>query len=141
MIRTSATRITSPLVITELFPIISRIPDCSRYNTVESEALTYLDSQYAKELLFKAVKISPNSRPSYDKQGQDMFDLLGSHTLALIQADAYIAKVTANCTNTPKYTSDSANDNSNSNPVRDSQMSILHSKHPPVFWRVLTAKL
>ncbi|KAL9109382.1 MAG: hypothetical protein Q9187_008170 [Circinaria calcarea] len=72
--------------------ITSRVPDCSRYSTVGSEALEGLDPKHSIQLLLKAAGIPEELWPSYDQQAKDVVDLLGSHTLALIQAGAYIAK-------------------------------------------------
>jgi len=72
--------------------ITSRVPDCSQYNTVGSEELTGLDIHHSTELLLKAAQIPEELWPSCDQQAKDVISLLGSHTLALIQAGAYIAK-------------------------------------------------
>jgi tetratricopeptide (TPR) repeat protein len=69
----------------------SRISECSRYNTVGLEALTGLDIEHSKELLLKAADIHQDLWPSNDRQAEEVVNLLGSHTLALIQAGAYIA--------------------------------------------------
>lgn len=70
----------------------SRIPECSRYSTIDSEALEGLDIYYATRLLLKAANIPEESWPSHEPQAQDVVRLLGSHTLALTQAGAYIAE-------------------------------------------------
>jgi tetratricopeptide (TPR) repeat protein len=70
----------------------SRVPQCSRYSTIESEALEGLDLEHSTQLLLKAAKIPAESWLSYKTLGEDVVDLLGSHTLALIQAGAYIAE-------------------------------------------------
>ena len=72
--------------------ITSRISDCSRYSTVGSEELTGLDIHHSTQLLLKAAEIPEELWPSYSQQAKDIVSLLGSHTLALIQAGAYIAK-------------------------------------------------
>lgn len=72
--------------------ITSRVPDCSRYSTVGSEALKGLDPEHFIQLLLKAAEIPEELWPSYDQQAKDVVDLLGLYTLALIQAGAYIAK-------------------------------------------------
>jgi hypothetical protein len=71
--------------------ITSRIPDCSRYSTLGCEALEGLDLQHSTQLLLKAAKLPEASWPSCERHAQDIVRLLGSHTLALIQAGAYIA--------------------------------------------------
>ncbi|KAH6673515.1 hypothetical protein B0J14DRAFT_50159 [Halenospora varia] len=72
--------------------ITSRIPECRQYNTVGAEALEGLKDQYPRELLLKAAEFPPESWSSYNSQAEEVVRLLGSHTLALIQAGAYIAK-------------------------------------------------
>ena len=71
--------------------LTSRLRDCSKYETIGSEALVGLGIQHAKELLLKAAGIGQNLRPFYDRQAEDVVNLLESHTLALIQAGAYVA--------------------------------------------------
>lgn len=72
--------------------ITSRVSNCSHYSTVGSEALTGLDTQHSTHLLLKAAEIPEESWPSHDRQAKEVATLLGSHTLALIQAGAYIAR-------------------------------------------------
>jgi tetratricopeptide (TPR) repeat protein len=72
--------------------ITSRVPDCSRYSTVGSEALEGLDLQHSTQLLLKAARVPEKSWLCCKTQAQDVVVLLGSHTLALIQAGAYIAE-------------------------------------------------
>jgi tetratricopeptide (TPR) repeat protein len=69
----------------------SRVSACSRYSTVGSEELAGLDIPQSKQLLLKAAEISEELWESSAKQAEDVVRLLGSHTLALIQAGAYIA--------------------------------------------------
>ncbi|RDW83502.1 putative kinesin light chain 1 protein [Coleophoma crateriformis] len=69
----------------------SRIPECRRYSPDASEALEGLDDE-ASDLLFKAAAIPPELwAPNYNS-ANEVVRCLGSHTLALIQAGAYIAK-------------------------------------------------
>jgi tetratricopeptide (TPR) repeat protein len=70
----------------------SRIHDCKRYSLDANEALEGLIDKDSKELLLKAADIPKTSWPSYYAQAEKVVSLLGSHTLALIQAGAYIAK-------------------------------------------------
>ncbi|KFY32634.1 hypothetical protein V493_00017 [Pseudogymnoascus sp. VKM F-4281 (FW-2241)] len=70
----------------------SRVSDCSQYNTVGSEELTSLDIGLSKQLLLRAADIAEELWPSVDQQAEDIANLIGSHTLALIQAGTYIAK-------------------------------------------------
>ncbi|KAA6409764.1 MAG: kinesin light chain 1 [Lasallia pustulata] len=71
--------------------ITSRNPDCHRYSTVGAETLACLDITDSVELLLKAAKIPRDSWPACKKDAKENVDLLESHTLALIQAGAYIA--------------------------------------------------
>jgi tetratricopeptide (TPR) repeat protein len=72
--------------------ITSRVPDCGRYSTIGSEALEGLDLQHSTQLLLKAARVPEKSWLCCKTQAQDVVVLLGSHTLALIQAGAYIAE-------------------------------------------------
>ena len=56
-----------------------------------SEELAGLDIPQSKQLLLKAAEISEELWESSAKQAEDVVRLLGLHTLALIQAGAYIA--------------------------------------------------
>ena len=71
--------------------ITSRVPLCRGYSTTGSEALAGLDVDLSAQLLLKAAKIPEDVWVSYDQQAKNVVELLGSHTLALIQAGAYIA--------------------------------------------------
>ena len=70
----------------------SRIPECRKYSTAKSEALEGLDLVHSTQLLLKAAQVPEESWASCTAQAQDIVRLLGSHTLALIQAGAYIAE-------------------------------------------------
>jgi tetratricopeptide (TPR) repeat protein len=70
----------------------SRIHDCKRYSLDANKALEGLVDKDSKELLLKAADIPKDLWPSYNDQAEKVVYLLGSHTLALIQAGAYIAK-------------------------------------------------
>ncbi|RDW70985.1 putative kinesin light chain 1 protein [Coleophoma cylindrospora] len=69
----------------------SRIPECRRYSPDASEALEGLDDE-ANDLLLKAAGIPPELWASNYISAREVVRCLGSHTLALIQAGAYIAK-------------------------------------------------
>jgi tetratricopeptide (TPR) repeat protein len=69
----------------------SRIPECRKYSTVEPEALEGLELTHSTKLLLKAAQVLVESWPSYTAPAQEIVQLLGSHTLAIIQAGAYIA--------------------------------------------------
>ncbi|KAM0130833.1 hypothetical protein ACHAO1_007614 [Botrytis cinerea] len=70
----------------------SRVPECKGYSPEQFEALEGLGNEDAKELFLKASNISKQSWLSYDDQAETIVQLLASHTLALIQAGAYIAQ-------------------------------------------------
>ncbi|KFY07138.1 hypothetical protein V492_07413, partial [Pseudogymnoascus sp. VKM F-4246] len=72
--------------------VTSRVSDCSQYNTVGSEQLNSLDIGLSKKLLLRAANIAEDLWPSVDQQAEDISKLIGSHTLALIQAGTYVAK-------------------------------------------------
>jgi tetratricopeptide (TPR) repeat protein len=70
----------------------SRVPSCRKYSTLEPEALEGLELEYSTQLLLKAARLPEASWSSHTTQAQEVVCLLGSHTLALIQAGAYIAE-------------------------------------------------
>ena len=70
----------------------SRVAECRRYSPDEAEALEGLKDQDSKELLLKAAEIPKESWSSHNNQAEEDVRLLGLHTLALIQAGAYIAQ-------------------------------------------------
>ncbi|OBT93612.2 hypothetical protein VE01_08085 [Pseudogymnoascus verrucosus] len=72
--------------------ITSRNSECSQYNTVGAEVIKALKDQDSQELLFKAANLPQDSWSLYASQATEILHLLGSHTLALIQAGAYIAR-------------------------------------------------
>ena len=69
----------------------SRNPDCKSYSTVGSEELRGLPIGRAVELLLKAAKIQA-ATPAQESAAMKINGTLGSHTLALIQAGAYVSK-------------------------------------------------
>jgi tetratricopeptide (TPR) repeat protein len=74
--------------------VTSRNPQYSRYSTVAAETLEGLDAEHSTQLLLKAARVPEEEWQSCEIQAQahDIVSLLGSHTLALIQAGAYIAE-------------------------------------------------
>ncbi|PQE34078.1 Tetratricopeptide-like helical domain protein [Rutstroemia sp. NJR-2017a WRK4] len=70
----------------------SRVSECKEYSPEQFEALEGLGNEDSKELLLKAAHIPKESWRSYNDQAEIVVQLLGSHTLALTQAGAYIAK-------------------------------------------------
>ena len=71
--------------------ITSRVAKCKRYSPDATEALEGLEPEDAKKLLLQAAELPPQSWPSYDRAAEEVVRLLGSHTLGLILAGAYIA--------------------------------------------------
>jgi hypothetical protein len=72
--------------------ITSRNPGCKRFSPDAFEALEGLEDKDSKELLLKAAGVSQDLWQGYDSEVNQIVQLLGSHTLALIQAGAYIAQ-------------------------------------------------
>jgi len=72
--------------------ITSRIRGCSQYSTVGCEELGGLELEDSTKLLLTAAKISPEFWPDYNHRANSIVELLGSHTLALIQAGSYVAE-------------------------------------------------
>ncbi|KAF2624911.1 hypothetical protein BU25DRAFT_128558 [Macroventuria anomochaeta] len=74
--------------------VTSRNPQCSRYSTGPAEALEGLDAEHSTQLLLKAARVPEEAWRSCETQAQaqNVVRLLGSHTLALIQAGAYVAE-------------------------------------------------
>ena len=70
----------------------SRVAECRGYSPDAFEALGGLEEQDSKELLLKAAGLSPELWLPYDDQVKEVVRLLGSHTLALMQAGAYISQ-------------------------------------------------
>jgi len=70
----------------------SRVIECKQYSADAFEALGGLEEEDSKELLLKAAELAPGSWLAYDNQAREVARLLGSHTLALIQAGAYISQ-------------------------------------------------
>jgi tetratricopeptide (TPR) repeat protein len=81
-----------PSGVVGIVMITSRIPQCSKYSTLPAEALEGLDIEHSTQLLLKAACVLDEAWPSCEEQAQAIVALLGSHTLALIQAGAYIAE-------------------------------------------------
>jgi hypothetical protein len=74
--------------------VTSRNPQCSQYSTVAVETLDGLDAKHSTQLLLKAARVPEEAWQSCDTQAHahNIVRLLGSHTLALIQAGAYVAE-------------------------------------------------
>jgi tetratricopeptide (TPR) repeat protein len=72
--------------------VTSRVPECSQYSTLPAEVLEGLNEKHSTQLLLKAARMPEASWGFCKEQTQAIVQLLGSHTLALIQAGAYIAE-------------------------------------------------
>ena len=69
----------------------TRNPQCiDQYATVGSESLDYLGIEDAEQLLFKTTGIAATLWEDRDEAAKRIIRTLGSHTLAIIQAGAYI---------------------------------------------------
>lgn len=70
----------------------SRMQECSQYNTVGSEPLDSLGPDDCLALLLRAANVPAESSAEHEPAARRIIDILGSHTLALIQAGAYVAQ-------------------------------------------------
>ena len=72
--------------------LTSRNPQCRELATLGSENLDHLDRQNAKSLLFNAAKMDASLREANQKAVENVVQALGFHTLAIIQAGAFIKR-------------------------------------------------
>ena len=71
--------------------ITTRNPECATvYNTVGFETLDNLELDLAKLLLFRAIHVPEEQWEEKEKDAIAVASVLGSHTLAIIQAGAFI---------------------------------------------------
>ena len=70
--------------------LTTRNPQCRVHATVGCEDLDHLDLQDAQSLLFKAVGMTTSVCKDSQKAAEKVIQALGFHTLAIIQAGAYI---------------------------------------------------
>lgn len=70
----------------------SRVPECSKHSTLPTEELKGLEEEDSTQLLLKAAKVPEQDWQDRREQARAVVQLLGSHTLALVQAGAYIAE-------------------------------------------------
>ena len=70
----------------------TRVPECEGYNTVGSEKLEDLEPELARELLYRATNITQSQWKEKEEAAMAILKILGSHTLAIIQAGAFIKK-------------------------------------------------
>jgi tetratricopeptide (TPR) repeat protein len=72
--------------------LTSRNPQCQDYSTVGTELLQGLSMQDSIHLLLTASHILPDTWSTQQAHAHFVVNLLGSHTLAIIQAGAYVAQ-------------------------------------------------
>ncbi|KAL2073093.1 hypothetical protein VTL71DRAFT_10417 [Oculimacula yallundae] len=70
----------------------SRVAECRLHSPDAFEALEGLHEREACQLLLKAANVTPELWSYHVEQALDVVRLLGSHTLALVQAGAYISQ-------------------------------------------------
>ena len=70
----------------------TRVPECEEYNTVGSEKLEDLEPELARVLLYRATNIAESQWKEKEEAAMAILKILGSHTLAIIQAGAFIKK-------------------------------------------------
>lgn len=70
----------------------SRNPECAKYSTVGSAILEHLSPEHSTQLLLKAANVPEVQWSAHDEHVKAILDLVQSHTLALIQAGAYVAQ-------------------------------------------------
>jgi Tfp pilus assembly protein PilF len=70
--------------------LTTRIKECVTYETVGSTTLDVLKPELARELLLRATHTTQSKWKEKEKAATNVVKILGSHTLAIIQAGAYI---------------------------------------------------
>ena len=71
--------------------ITSRMRNCQQYNTIGAVTVDSLTELELTELLLKSSGIHQIPSSSSSRQAEEVISILGSHTLAIIQAGAFIA--------------------------------------------------
>ncbi|KAI1089379.1 P-loop containing nucleoside triphosphate hydrolase protein [Rostrohypoxylon terebratum] len=71
--------------------ITSRNPECQNFETVGCEDIGSLDKEDCINLLLKAAGLTAQS-PNIRSDAEKVTEILGSHTLAILQASAYIGQ-------------------------------------------------
>ncbi|EXJ87378.1 hypothetical protein A1O3_04337 [Capronia epimyces CBS 606.96] len=71
--------------------ITSRMTDCQRYSTIGAVTVGCLTTEELTELLLKASGTYPSRSSSSSQDATRVISILESHTLAIIQAGAFIA--------------------------------------------------
>ena len=72
--------------------LTTRNPVYLAYQTEDTEILGSLDPHLARELLFKAGSIPESQRQEKEKAAMAVIETLGSHTLAIISAGAFVRR-------------------------------------------------
>ena len=72
--------------------LTTRNPECVAYETVGSEPLGSLNSELAQKLLLKATRIPERRWKEKEEAAVAVIEVLGSHTLAIVQAGAFVQK-------------------------------------------------
>ena len=72
--------------------LTTRNPECEQYQTVGSEILEDLEPELAKKLLLRAASVAKEQWKEKDKAAEAVVNVLGIHTLAIIQAGAFIGR-------------------------------------------------
>ncbi|KAL2044651.1 hypothetical protein N7G274_002425 [Stereocaulon virgatum] len=70
--------------------LTTRNPECCIYNTAGSEPLGDLEPKLARKLLLRASSIIESRWKEKEKAAMAVVNILGSHTLAIIQAGAFV---------------------------------------------------
>ncbi len=70
----------------------SRVSNCSQYQTIGSETLAGLKKKECVELLLKVAEIPLASWPPHERAAENVVNDLSSHTLAVLQAGAFVAR-------------------------------------------------
>ncbi len=70
--------------------LTTRIRDCSTHQTVGSEELKQLDDSTAVRLLLRAANVEESMYDAKEDAAHAVVELLGSHTLAVVHAGAYV---------------------------------------------------
>lgn len=70
--------------------LTTRNPECVVYNSVGSEILGDLEPKLAQKLLLRATYLPESRWMEKEKAAMAVVEILGSHTLAIIQAGAFV---------------------------------------------------
>ncbi|KAL9610453.1 MAG: hypothetical protein Q9167_004851 [Letrouitia subvulpina] len=68
----------------------TRNPECKMYETVGHEFLVDLEPGLARELLLRAISVPKSQWKEEEEATTALINILGSHTLAIIQAGAFV---------------------------------------------------